>query len=959
VAPKLEFCLLGPLVVHCDGATMAVPRGKQRALLAALLLNAGRVVPVDELTETLWGPSPPPSAGPTIRNHVKRLRHALGEAGRARIRTLPHGYLIQVGVGELDVARFEALQGTARQAAREGAWERAAAQLRTALELWRGEPLADVHSELLALREVPRLTEMRLQAVEARIDADLHLGGHGEVIAELRQLTAAHPLRERLHALLMLALYRNGQQGEALAAYQRARRTLIDELGAEPGPELHQLQHQILTADPALAAPAPASPAGTQDPAEAEPGADSGRGPGTGAVVPRQLPAPVAHFAGRAGELKVLTGLLDRPDEEPPGAVVISAIGGTAGVGKTALAVHWAHRVAGRFPDGQLYVNLRGFDPSGTPVTSADTVRRFLDALQVPASRIPSSPEAQQDLYRSLLADRRMLIVLDNASDAAQVRPLLPGGPACLVLVTSRSQLTSLIAAEGAHPVTLDVLSPAEAGELLERRLGPERIAAEPDAAVELTRLCARLPLALAIAAARAGMHPRLPLAALVSELREARGRLDALDAGEAATSVRAVLSWSYQELPAQAARMFRLLGVHPGPDITAPAAASLAGVHPDETRPALSQLTRANLLTEHVPGRFAFHDLLRVYAAERAAAEDSRANRHAATHRALDHYLHTAYAAALVLFPQRAPLTLAPPQPGVTLERIEGYEQAMNWFEAEHRVLLAEVARAASNGFDTHTWQLPLTMTTFLDRRGYWHDYAAVQHTALAAAERLGDRYGQAAAHNNLGYASIQFGSYEDARAHLEQSLTLYRQLGDHTGQGRALSGISFMYERQGRYREALEYGSEALALYRSADHRIWQAITLNNIGWYYALLGEYQQSLTFCEQALALHQELSERHGEAAAWDSAGYARHHLGQHAEAIACYQRALDLFREAGDRFYEAEILIHIGDAHDADGKPLLARDAWQRALTILDDLHHPRADEIRDRLDPHGPAGTT
>ena len=369
----MEFCLLGPLAVRADGVVVPITPGKQRAVLAGLLLKAGQVVPVEELAETLWGSAEPPSARVTVQNYVMRLRHALGDAGRARIITRPGGYLIRAGAGELDVTRFEALVEAARAAAWDGSWDTAADQARTALALWRGEPLADVQSEVLALRQVPRLTEMRLRATETRIDADLHLGRDGDVIAELRQLVAASPLRERLRALLMLALCREGRRGEALAAYRHARRVLIDELGVEPGLELRELHQQILTADPVLAVAA-----------SRWTGAD-GRGP----AVPRQLPGAVADFTGRATELAALDRLLDRVGETTPTTIVISAIAGTAGVGKTALAVHWAHRVAPRFPDGQLYVNLRGYDPD-QPMSAADALAGFLRALGVPGQDIPA-----------------------------------------------------------------------------------------------------------------------------------------------------------------------------------------------------------------------------------------------------------------------------------------------------------------------------------------------------------------------------------------------------------------------------------------------------------------------------------------------------------------------------------------------------------------------------------------
>ena len=392
-----EFCLLGPLLVRCGGNLIPVQQGKQRVVLAALLLNANQVVSLDELIDTLWGTSPPPSARVTARNHVKRLRQTLGDTGRPRIATRPSGYLISVPAGELDVSRFESLLGSARAAAADGSWNAAAAQARAALALWRGDPLADVPSERLVAREGPRLAELRLQALEVRIGADLYLGRHGEVIAELQRLAGAHPLREHLHALLMLALYRDGRQAEALAAYQQARQVLAEELGTEPGTELRELHQQMLTGDPALAAAQPGraaavAPASPQGPA---------------AALPRQLPAAVAGFTGRAAELAALTGMLDQAGTGAPGTVVISAIGGTAGVGKTALALRWAHQVAARFGDGQLYVNLRGFDPSGTPATPAEAIRGFLDALGVPPGQIPPGPQAQAGLYRSLLAGRQ------------------------------------------------------------------------------------------------------------------------------------------------------------------------------------------------------------------------------------------------------------------------------------------------------------------------------------------------------------------------------------------------------------------------------------------------------------------------------------------------------------------------------------------------------------------------
>jgi DNA-binding SARP family transcriptional activator len=487
----VEVCLLGPLQVRCDGVTVAVRAGKQRALLAALVLQAGRAIPADQLAELLWAPgSPPPTAPVALRNYVMRLRRALGPAGQHLIVTRPGGYVITPGGCELDLARMEQELAAARAAARDRDWRQAAAHADASLSLWRGEPLSDVDLPALTAQHVPRLTEMRLQARELRIEADLALARHAEAVTELPQLIAAHPVRERLHALLMLAYYQCGRRAEALDTYRAARHLLAEEIGADPGPELQALHQQILHDDPALARPPPLGVrAGSSEPL-----ADR-VAQGTG-VVPRQLPAAVGCFTGRAAELTELTGLLDQAGAQPAGTVVISAVGGTAGVGKTALAVHWAHQVTDQFGDGQLYVNLRGFDPSGAPAAPEAAIRGFLDALGVPPERIPPLPTAQAGLYRSLLADKRMLIVADNARDEQQVRPLLPASPASLVLVTSRSQLGGLGAAEGARLISLDVLTHAEAVQLLAARLGTARAAAEPAAVDQIARLCAHLPLA-------------------------------------------------------------------------------------------------------------------------------------------------------------------------------------------------------------------------------------------------------------------------------------------------------------------------------------------------------------------------------------------------------------------------------------------------------------------------------
>ena len=655
------------------------------------------------------------------------------------------------------------------------------------------------------------------------------------------------------------------------------------------------------------------------------------------------------HFSGRAAELKQLTRRLDRHRGETQDAMLISVIHGTAGVGKTTLAVRWAHQVADRFPDGQLYVNLRGFDPAGPPVSPAQAIQGFLEALSVPAGQLPGSLAAQAGLYRSLLAGQRMLILIDNARDVSQVRPLLPGGGGCLVLVTSRERLTGLIAAEAAEPITLDVLTVPEARAMLRGRLGADWVLREPDSVTRLIEVTARLPLALSVAAARAAQRPSSPVAALVGELEDVRGRLDALDAGDGVTSVRAALSWSYQQLSEPAAGVFRLLSLHPGPDIAVPAAASLAGLGLPQAGRALDELSRAHLVAEPTPGRFAFHDLLRAYAAELAASQDSAPERRAAAGRMLDHYLYSAYAATMQVYPARDRIEFPPPSPGVHPEQLASPPAGLAWLGAEYQVLLAVAGQAAEAGFDRYAQQLPDVLATFLDRRGRSLDSAAVQRLSLAAAERRGDRLGQARAHRFLGRSLIRLNAYPDGYAHLGQAMELFAAVGDRLGQARSHLALVMALERQG-LAEALAHAEQALPLYRSVGHRAGLAAALTALGDCHGQLGDYPEALAYCTQGLDLHRELGNRDGAAESWAALGEAHLGLGDTVAAIACYLEALGLLRELGQAYNQSTVLIRLGDAQHAAGDLPAAQQAWQQALAILDELGHPDAARVRARL---------
>lgn len=686
-------------------------------------------------------------------------------------------------------------------------------------------------------------------------------------------------------------------------------------------------------------------------------GAETGRGIHSrvsrpvpkGAAAPRQLPPVPAGFAGRAAEMAALTRLAEGA-ADPGGASTIAVIEGTAGVGKTALAVRWAHQVADRFPDGQLYVNLRGFDSTGSPMTAAEAVRGFLEALGVPDEGIPVSFAGQVAMYQRLIVGRSLLVLLDNARDTEQVRPLLPSASGCVV-VTSRNRLTGLIAGEGAHPLPLGMLPTPEARQLLAIRIGADRVAAEHGPVEEIISSCARLPLTLSITAARAATHPGFPLSTIAAELRDTRDRLDAFDGGELGTDARTVFSWSYEQLDANTAALFRLLALHPGPEVTVSAAASIAAVSPKQVLRTLRALARCHLIDEPHPGRFALHDLLRIYAMELAHAHESDQARRAAVGRLLDHYLHTALGASLRLDPRADPIALSPPRPGTDVQDVADRLAAWAWFEAELPVLLAIIQLAASTG-GAHAWQLPWMLVEYLRRSGRWQDWVATHRTGLAAAEAGGDRYSQARSHQGIGRACWRLGLYDEAQVHLQRALDMFGRLDGSVGEvaGTHLA-LSTAFENRGSADKALRHAEQALALAEAVGDGLWQARALNRVGWYQALLGQPAQALEKCQQALMDIRELGDLSGEARTLDSIGYAHHLLGDHRDAAAFLEESLALRHELGDRYGEATVFTHIGDAHHATGDSPAASAAWQAAVSILTGLGHPDAAKVTTRLD--------
>ncbi|MFI1408525.1 AfsR/SARP family transcriptional regulator [Streptomyces sp. NPDC020707] len=957
----IRLRLLGPVELVAGERGVEIGPPQRRAVLAALAVDAGRPVTADVLIRRVWGTSPPDGARRALHAHIARLRRlceqTTNDGGDVQLCLVRRsgGYLLEAEADQVDVLRFRLLAGQGRETGRTD--DDRAALLHEALRLWHGDPLADVGGQWAErVREAWRRQYVDITVGWAAVES--RIGDPVTVIGPLTDLLDEFPLVEPLAETLMRALHAAGRGAEALDRFATLRRRLAEELGADPGPGLREAHRAILRGNPPASARRTAhrqtyEPASHGSlPARPEPEPSPGPSPVTGrwpGALPAQLPMGVRSFTGRADELAQLDMILASTAVQPS-AVVISALSGTAGVGKTALAVHWARRAQTAFPDGQLYVNLRGFGSAAAVMSPAEAVRGFLDAFGVPPARVPVGLEAQTGLYRSLLAGRRVLVVLDNARDAEQVRPLLPGAPGCLALVTSRRLLTGLAVAEGAHLLTVDLLTSGQARELLTGRLGVSRTSAEGAAVGEIVGRCAGLPLALAIVGARAAARPRFPLATLAEELRRAENRLDALDGGEVTSQVRAVFSWSYEALSPGAARLFRLLGVHPGPDAALPAIAALAGIPVSRAVALLAELVDGHLLTEHAPGRYTFHDLLRAYAVELVDAIDSDLERHTALHRLLDHYLHTAHTADVLLTPQPNPVPLPPAGPGAAPETLADHEQSQAWFAAEHTVLVAVAEQADARGFDRHSWQLAASLTTFLDRHGYWRVLAALQTSALKAARRQGDRAGQAGAHRGLGLALDRLGRGQDARGHYLLALDLFAELGSDAGQARTHQHLARMSAAQGSPQRALDHAGHSLRHYRAAADRAGQSAALNHIGWLSAQLGEHHEALGHCRQALDLAEETGDLNGQAHTWDSLGYIQHRLGRHAGAVDCYRRAVDLFHRTGERQSEAAGLLCLGDIHRVTDRPDAARTAWTRALTITDELALPDLDPLRTEL---------
>ena len=953
------FELLGPVQARCGERAADLGPRKRRFVLAVLALEVNRLVMVDRLVDLCWPDSPPATAQATIRSHVSGLRAALtgiSAAGHGVVlqRQGP-GYLLNCPPDRVDAHRFSQLT---EAAAAEPDDQRRVALLDTALALWRGPVLAGAASEQIRRQLAGHLEEARLTAVTDRLDGLLRLGRDHGVVDLLTRLVAEHPHRHRITGLLMLALHRTGRTPEALRTYRDTRRRLTDDLGLDPPAELQRLEMAILRDDPSLAAPARsvvAAPAATT----------------TAAPRPAQLPADLPTFTGRQNELATVLRLLPDAGEAAP-AVVVSAVDGMAGVGKTALAVHAAHQVRDRFPDGQLFLDLHGFTQGIAPVEPADALERLLHGLGVPGEQVPPGLDDRAAAYRTVLDDRRMLILLDNAATEAQVQPLLPAAPGCLVLVTSRRRLTGL---DCAHPLSLDVLPSDVAVELLTRVAGAGRLADAPPGLVEeVARLCDGLPLALRLAAARLRARPAWNLADLAVRLRDARRRLAELEAGQ--RSAAAAFQLSYQNLDPQQRQAFRLLGLHPGPDIDTFAAAALTGTTPADADRLLEILLDSHLVQQHAPDRYQLHDLLRVYAAHAAENEDPERRRLAAVGRLLDYYVHTATVALGLAYPDETDWLHIPP-PDTAVPDIDLAERATAWLDAEHANLLA----ATLHGRPDRAITLATNLHRHLRTRGRYadartlhaHAHAIARATgdrlgehltlrglgdihylqdqagpaidcferSLAIAREIGHRTGELHALRGLGDVHSWLGENEQAINQLQRSLAIAQEVGSHSGEVQALRGLGDVHSWLGEYEQAINHFERSLAITRENGSPT-ELQTLRGLGDIHRLQGRYEQAIDHYERSLAIAQEIGSPTGELRTLRSLGDIHRLQGRYEQAIDHLERSLAIAAATGHRSGEVDALCGLGEAHCLLGRYDRAADYLDRSLTIARDLgNHP------------------
>jgi tetratricopeptide (TPR) repeat protein/DNA-binding SARP family transcriptional activator len=896
----MEFRLLGAVEIAVDGRVLNPGPSQQRLVMAILAAEAGRPVSVESLIDRTWD-EPPEHPRRTLQVYLSRLRRLLDGAATSgqpvRVVRRSGGYLLDIDPDRVDIHRFRSLISQARH--QECPQPERAALLGRALELWRGQPLADLPGGW-ATRFRQGLQQQYLEAVAGWAEESVRAGDPGAVLARLGELVGEHPLVESLATAYMRALYAAGRPADALKHFDAIRHRLADELGTDPSPELQQLHRQILTADPALSSPEPAAT-------------------GTSRLVPRQLPAPPQGFTGRAAELAALDQVHDSSS-----TVVIAGIDGMAGVGKTALAVQAAHHLAGRYPDGQLFIDLHGYTHGVAPIQPAEALDHLLRALGIPGTQIPTSLDQRAALYRTRLAEQRMLIVLDNAAAEAQVAPLLPGVPGCLVLVTSRRRLAGL---DHTHTLSLDTLPAPDAITLFVQTAGEDRLAGQPaESSIEVVESCGRLPLAIRIAAARLRSHPSWQLSHLVERLRDQRHRLGELEAGQ--RSVTAALDLSYHHLDADQQRAYRLLGRHPGPEFDRYAAAALLGSTVLPAGRVLDQLLEANLLHEPTPGRYRFHDLTRAHAAP--IAEPSQ---DAALDRLLDYYRHTAAVAMHAAYPYEREDRSQVPRARTASPDLPG-PAALGWLDTELPNLLAAARYASEHGRPAHVLHLSAILHGHLRSRGRYHDAESLHQQALATARATADQAGQLVSLVGLGDSHRLQGRYQPATDHYQQALQLARTTGHRTGEMNALAGLGDTHRLQGRYQPATDHYQQALQLARTTGHRTGEMNALAGLGQIHRLQGRHTQAADHYQQALRIARATGHRPNEMYALGGLGHIHLRQGRYQQATDHYQQARQLARTTGHRIGELTALNGLGHLHRWQGRYQQAAEHYQQALEI-------------------------
>ena len=956
----MRFSLLGPLkVTGSSGGQAEVGGPRLRVLLAALLLHANVPVPADELAEVVWDGAPPPGAVPTLRSYVRRLRSALGDDA-TRIVARGPGYLIQLDRAELDVLEFEALCQDARAALGAEKLVHASATAMRALRLWQAPPLLDVPADALRGEFVPRLDQLRLQVLEDRFDAGLRLGQHQELVSLLLAATAEYPLQERFRGQLMHALAGSGRRAEALRVYREARRVLVDELGIEPGPELRDIHRQVLADDPAQPGkPAEAATlgeiAGTTAAGALAPRAASSPPPAPAGPAPAQLPADIADFTGREAQTAYLyRELAGHEAARGPGMARVAVVAGTAGLGKTTLAVHAAHQARELFPDGQLYAHLSG--ASGRPAVPGEVLGRFLRDLGVDGDKIPAGQEEREALYRTRLADRSVLILLDDARDASQVRPLLPGSASCAVVVTTRNKTPYLLSGT---LVDLGTLPEPEALELFSRIVGDARPAAEPEATTEILTACAGLPLAVRICAARLASRRQWRIATMAARLRDERRRLDELQVGD--LEIRASFQVSYDSLSGarqrvHPARAFRLLGLWHGHQISLPAAAALIGEQEEDVAAALEALVDANLLESPEPDRYQLHDLLRLFAVERVRAEETPESQLEAVTRLLECYLRTATAAAEVLSPHRYRIPDQQPAPGPSAYLPQ---DALDWYDGEQANVIAVIRQAAAAGLHDAAWRLSTALFPLFSRRHNWADCVTAHRMAVSSARASQSCLGEAWALQNLGQGLVWLREME-ASACLEQAMAIRRSMGDLVGQAQTAVSIGHTYYTFLGPQAAYDHSLPLLEIVRQAGNPALLGVGLNDHAEFCRLLGKADEAIECLQEALGIWTSMEGGYGHGHVLDNLGRIHLESGRLDEAIANLSEAHRVHLASGDLMGQAQALWYLGKAQHSAHRADQARESLEAALALFSSLKAvAEADDVHAALTALGPAGQT